>query len=142
MAPPDPARLRRRVEADVAGLFLGVGLVGLISGALAIANTTAVSVLQRTNELALRRALGARTVHVVSHVLADAAVLGVFGALLGAVIGGLSTVAVSLARDWEPVIDLSLLLVSPAVGGGLGLVAGIYPAKLAARVEPASALRH
>lgn len=141
VVPPDPARLRRRVETDVAGLFLGVGLVGLVAGALAIANTTAVSVMQRRGELALRRALGARTLHVIAHVLTDAVVLGVLGGLFGAVMGALGTVGVSLTRHWAPVVDLRLLIVAPLVGGLLGLLGGIYPAGLAASVEPAVALR-
>lgn len=73
--PPNPRLLRQRVESDVTGLFLGLGLVGIVAGALSIANTAVISVIQRSTELALRRALGASPLHVASQILAEAGIL-------------------------------------------------------------------
>ncbi len=139
--PPDPANLRRSVESDITTLFLGMGVVGLVVGSIAIANVVAMSVMQRSGEIALRRAHGARAVHVVAHVVLDATALGLLGGILGAILGGIAATSVSALKAWEPVIDIRMMLAAPVLGALLGMLGGLYPARIAARVEPAQALR-
>ena len=139
--PPDPASLRERVGDDVNALFLVLGGVSLLVGATGIANATLVSVLERTGEIGLRRALGATRRHVAVQFLTESALLGLVASVIGTSLGVLAVVAVSAVRSWEPVLQPWLPLVTPLLGVAIGLLAGAYPAWRAASVEPISALR-
>jgi putative ABC transport system permease protein len=139
--PPDPATLRRRVEGQVQVLFLGAAGVALVVGALGIANTTMVSVLERRSELALRRALGARPSHLARHVLTETAAIGVVSGLGGAVLALVVVAAVCWQQRWVPIVDPRLVLAAPLAGGAVGVVAGWLPARRAAKTDPATAIR-
>jgi macrolide transport system ATP-binding/permease protein len=140
-APPDPETLRAGVESDLNALFLLLGAVSLLVGALGIANVTLVSVLERVGEIGLRRALGAARRHIAAQFLVESAVMGLLGGIIGTALGVLVVVAVSAGRTWTPVLDPWVPLVAPLVGGLIGLLSGTYPALRAAALEPVEALR-
>lgn len=140
-APPEPGSLRDTVSADVNGLFLALGGLSLLVGGLGIANVTLLSVLERVSEIGLRRAVGAGRLHVAGQFLVESGIVGFLGGLVGSAVGVLTTVGVSLVRDWTPLLDIRLALVAPLLGGLIGLVAGTYPAWRASAVEPITALR-
>jgi putative ABC transport system permease protein len=140
-APPDPAELRTGVAEDVSSLLLVLGLVSLVVGALGIANVTLVTVMERTAEIGLRRALGARRRHIASQFLLESTVVGLLGGIIGASIGILAVVIISVTRHWTPVLDAGLAAAAPLAGATVGLVAGLYPALRAARMQPVDALR-
>jgi putative ABC transport system permease protein len=141
LAPPDPAALRGGVQHDVDSLFVVLGLVSLVVGALGITNVTLVTVMERTGEIGLRRALGGARRHIAAQFLAESCVVGLIGGIVGAGLGILAVVAISIGRQWTPVLDLTLAAGAPAAGAVVGLLAGLYPALRAARMQPVDSLR-
>ncbi|MCD0450543.1 ABC transporter permease [Actinocorallia sp. API 0066] len=141
VAPPDPRTLRDQVDTDLGFLFLGLAAVSLVIGAVGIANTTLVSVLERTAEIGLRRALGARRRHIALQFLAESSALGLLGGLLGTALGVAVVVTASAARHWTPILEPLTVLPSPLLGALTGALAGLYPSWRATRTEPTTALR-
>lgn len=140
-SPPSPQSLQARVEGDVNALFLVLGAVSLLVGAIGIANVTLVSVLERVGEIGLRRALGAGRRHIAGQFLLESTGVGLFGGVMGATAGVLITVAVAAANQWTPVLDPRVPLGAPLLGAAVGLLAGLYPAWRASRLEPVESLR-
>jgi len=140
-SPPEPQRVRDRVQSDVNVLFLVLSGVSLLVGAIGIANVTLVSVIERTGEIGLRRALGAARSHIALQFLLESATMGVVGGVLGASLGTLVVVGVSAYQSWTPVLDPLVPVAAPFIGGLIGLLSGTYPAVRAARLEPIEALR-
>jgi macrolide transport system ATP-binding/permease protein len=141
VAPEEPSRVRAGVSRDLYVLFLMLGAVSLLVGAIGIANVTLVSVMERTGEIGLRRALGATRRHIAGQFLLESAAMGALGGLLGASVGLIVVVAVTAYQSWTPVVDPLVPATAPLVGAVIGLLAGIYPSLRAARMEPVDALR-
>jgi putative ABC transport system permease protein len=141
-APPNPLKLQSEVNGDLAGLFLILALISLLIGAVGIANTTLVAVLERTGEIGVRRAVGARPRHIAAQFLAESTVLGTLGGLIGTCIGAGIVVIFAAAKDWTAVLNPVYTLPAPLIGSIVGLLAGAYPALRAARTSPLEALRH
>lgn len=138
--PPDPQTLRRGVEGDLRSLFLLLAAVSLVIGAVGIANTTLVSVMERVPEIGLRRAVGAQRRHIAAQFLAESAALGSLGGVLGTSVAVIIVVVTSLYQEWSPVMSPTLVFAAPLLGTVTGLLAGIYPALKAAGVTPVTAL--
>jgi putative ABC transport system permease protein len=140
-APPSPLKLQGEVNGDLAGLFLILALISLLIGAVGIANTTLVAVLERTGEIGVRRAVGARPRHIAAQFLAESTALGTLGGLIGTCIGVGIVVIFAAAQDWTALLNPYYTLPAPLIGSVVGLLAGAYPALRAARTSPLAALR-
>lgn len=138
--PPDPRSLQNSVGGDLSGLFLALGAITLVVGAFGIANLTTVSVMERVPEIGLRRALGARAIHVGLQFVGESGMLGLIGGLIGTPVGIAVVLLVCVQREWTALLPPTLLA-TPLLGGAVGVVAGIYPAWRAARIEPVTALQ-
>ena len=139
--PPDPTSLRDAVNTDLSGLFLLLAAICLVIGAVGIANTTLVAVMERTGEIGLRRALGARPRHITLQFLTESTALGLLGGLIGTSLGVTTVLATALDRHWTAILNPVTVLPAPLIGALIGLLAGLYPALRAARIEPLDALR-
>jgi putative ABC transport system permease protein len=135
--------LTARADAAAAfdTLFLALGAVALLVGGIGIANVMVIAVLERRGEIGLRRALGARRLHVAVQFAAEATLLAGCGGVAGAVLGGFSTTVYAATRHWDAVVPVPVLLAAAGVALLTGAVAGLYPALRAARLVPAEALR-
>ncbi|MEV0620425.1 ABC transporter permease [Nonomuraea sp. NPDC050404] len=141
LSPPSPTRARDGAQDDVNALFLILGLVSLVVGAVGIANVTLVTVMERIPEIGLRRALGAARRHIAAQFLLESTLIGLTGGVIGASLGVVAVVAISAVKQWTPLLDVRLAIAAPVAGALVGLLAGLYPALRAASMEPVDALR-
>jgi ABC-type antimicrobial peptide transport system permease subunit len=139
--PAEPAATRAKVSADVQILVLIIGAVSLTIGGVGIANTTLVTVLERTVEIGLRRSLGGTRASIAGLFVLESALIGLLGATFGACIGVIIVVGVSAVQQWTPVLAGWLPPAAVGIGALIGVLAGLYPAWRASRVEPIAALR-
>jgi putative ABC transport system permease protein len=137
------AALVARAEAQSAlnGLFLGLGAVALLVGAVGVANIMVISVLERRSEIGLRRALGATRGQIRTQFLCEAVLLSLLGGLAGVIFGILATAGYALTRDWAIVVPAVAWAGGLAAALAIGAIAGLVPAVRAARLSPTDALR-
>ena len=132
---------RAAAQSALNGLFLGLGAVALLVGAVGVANIMVISVLERRSEIGLRRALGATRGQIRTQFLSEAMLLALLGGAAGVAAGALATAIYATTKGWAIVIPA--LAWAGGLGGALaiGAIAGLLPAIRAARMAPTEALR-
>ena len=129
--------------SDLMGtLLLVVATISLIVGGVGIMNIMLVSVTERTREIGLRMAVGARRHHILRQFLVEAVVLCLFGGGLGILLGRGASILVRSIMRWPTQASISAIIATVAVSAAVGMVFGFYPAWKASRLDPIEALRY
>ncbi len=132
---------------SVLTIFLGgIAAISLLVGGIGIMNIMLVSVIERTREIGLRKALGARKSDILGQFLTESMLLSLFGGILGILLGWLLSAVVGMiaansGTPFNPAIDLNAILLATLFSTAVGLFFGLYPANRAANLEPVEALR-
>jgi len=125
----------------------GIAAISLLVGGIGIMNIMLVSVVERTREIGLRKALGARNRDIMTQFLAESSFLSLLGGLIGILLGWLISLVIGQiasagGTSLTPAVSLNAILLATVFSIAVGLFFGIYPARRAARLEPVEALRY
>jgi putative ABC transport system permease protein len=123
-------------------LLAGIAFISLVVGGIGIMNIMLVSVTERTREIGVRKALGARRRDIMLQFLVEALVLCISGGAVGVAAGMLGARLVQQAMQWDTAVAPEAVLVALGFSGAVGLFFGIWPARRAARLDPITALRY
>jgi putative ABC transport system permease protein len=138
--PSDALTAKLAAKDTFTSLLFGLGAVSLLVGGVGVANTMIISVLERRQEIGLRRALGARRRHVLLQFLTEAVVLSGLGGLAGVTLGLGVVITYAMSQGWPLVVPLSAIVGGVAASVAIGAIAGLYPATRASRLPPTEAL--
>jgi putative ABC transport system permease protein len=136
------AEMQQTVFGLLTALLIGVAAVSLIVGGIGVMNIMLVSVTERTREIGIRMAIGAREGDIQAQFLLESVVLALIGGLVGTLIAVVVVAAVAKVLGWAMPLDLQPVAISIAVSGGIGVGFGFFPARRAAKLDPIEALRH
>jgi putative ABC transport system permease protein len=136
------ARANQQQVGMMRNLLLGIAIVSLFVGGIGIMNIMLVSVTERTREIGIRMAIGARGRHVLLQFLFEAVTLSLFGGTIGVLLGvGVARLFAKVA-NWPMVISPDAIVIAFAVAVSIGVFFGFYPAQKASRLDPIDALRY
>ncbi len=142
MQTPDAAlEFWKKIESIMVVAGIALPAIGLLVGAIVIMNIMLVAVAERTREIGVRKALGARRRDILSQFLVESTTLSLVGAIAGILAGVGVAAAVKAASPLPATVALWSVFVAVTVGAGVGIISGVYPASRAARLDPVVALR-
>lgn len=138
--PPEPKTLREAVDQQQRTMLIAMSVITLVIGAMGIMNTFLVAVMERRREVGLRLAIGMRPSGILLQFSAEALLTGILGAVAGIVLAVNGISIVSLMNRWTPIISADTILLGLGAGALVGVLAGLYPAAKASRIDPAQTL--
>ncbi|GAC1354067.1 MAG: hypothetical protein NVSMB42_11360 [Herpetosiphon sp.] len=116
--------------------------ISLIVGGIGVMNIMLVSVTERTKEIGLRKAVGAKRSDILRQFLVEALTMSLFGGIIGLLLGMLTAYLVSLTKLITPVVTPAAVIMALSFSAAVGLFFGVYPARRASRLNPIQALRY
>ncbi|MBI3490239.1 MAG: FtsX-like permease family protein [Acidobacteria bacterium] len=131
----------QQAGTTMTALLAGIAAISLIVGGIGIMNIMLVSVSERTREIGIRRAVGARARDVRAQFLVEAVALSVTGGAIGLGLGFAASVVLTRLLEWPTAISISAVLLAFGTAGAVGVFFGFYPAQRASRLHPIDALR-
>jgi putative ABC transport system permease protein len=138
----DMAEAQESTSRVMATLLLCVAAISLLVGGIGIMNILLVSVTERTREIGIRMAVGAKRRHILLQFLVEAVVLSVAGGLLGVVLGVASSQAIAELAGWPTLLSAGAVLGALLFSAAVGVAFGFWPARRAASLDPIAALRY
>jgi len=140
-----PAELlaeQRRTERLFNAVMVAIASISLLVGGIGIMNIMLASILERTREIGVRRAVGARQSDIIRQFVVEATLISVMGGSFGIVFGFIMSRLIALLAGWSTIVTATSILLAFLVSISVGLVFGIYPAVKAARLDPVEAIRY
>ena len=133
----------RSKQSELVGLLLTfIASISLVVGGVGIMNIMLVSVTERTREIGLRMAVGARSYHILRQFLVEAVLLCLLGGAIGILLGRGASLVVRSVVHWPTAASIPVIAVAVLVSAGVGVIFGFYPAWKASRLDPIEALRY
>ena len=142
VVPLKELHLRRKTQEVLQYALIAIASISLLVGGIGIANIMLATVTERTREIGIRRALGARRRHIVAQFLTETTVISTLGGLLGVGVGYGMSHLLAAWTGWRAIITLESIVLAVSISMGTGMVSGLFPARRAALLDPIAALRH
>jgi putative ABC transport system permease protein len=133
---------RRRTQLMFEVIMICIAGISLLVGGIGIMNIMLATVLERTREIGIRRAIGARQADIIRQFLIEAVLISIVGGLIGIAAGFSGSRIIALVAGWSTVVTVASIAVAFGVSVFIGLLFGIYPAVQAARLDPIEAIRY
>jgi putative ABC transport system permease protein len=140
-----PAELlaqQKRTEQLFNTVMVAIASISLLVGGIGIMNIMLAAILERTREIGVRRAIGARRWDIIRQFVIEATLISFAGGLLGVVLGFAMSQLIAWLAGWSTVVTIESILLAFLVSISVGLIFGIYPAVKAARLDPVEAIRY
>jgi len=134
--------MANNITGIMALIISAVAAISLVVGGIGVMNIMLVSVTERTREIGIRKALGARRKDVLMQFLIEAVTICLFGGAIGMLLGMGAAYAIAMIANWPPVVSWITVLVAFVFSAMVGIFFGIYPANKAAKLDPIDALRY
>ncbi len=140
-----PAELlaeQQRAQAIFTYVMVAIAAISLLVGGIGIMNIVLATVLERTREIGIRRATGARRNDIIRQFLLESLLISVGGGLVGIALGFFLSWLIAAAAEWKTIVTPASIVIAFGVSVAVGLIFGIYPARKASRIDPIEALRY
>jgi len=142
IVPEELLRQSQRTQ-QIFNIVMGaIAGISLLVGGIGIMNIMLATILERTREIGIRRAMGATRKDILGQFLIEAILLSFSGGLIGIVVGFLMTKAISSYANWKTIVDVGSIILAFCVSASVGIIFGIYPARKAAMLDPIESLRY